>query len=65
MKKSLLAIVLSAVALPLTFAAQAPAGQTAPTDSTAKPKTAKKHTKKSTKKNSTDSTSNPASTPKQ
>jgi len=58
MKKSLLAILMTAVALPLTFAAQAPASQTAPKDSTSTAKTTKKHTKKSAKKSttSTDST---------
>jgi hypothetical protein len=63
MKKSLLAILLTAVAVPLTFAAQAPATQPAPSDSTAKPKTTKKHAKKTTSKKSTSSTD--SATPKQ
>ncbi len=64
MKKSLLAILMTAVALPLTFAAQAPASQTAPTDSTAKTKTAKKHVKKATKK-ATTTPADGSTTPKQ
>ena len=65
MKKSLLAILLTAVAVPLTFAAQAPATTPAPADSTAKPKTAKKHTKKSATKKSTTTPAAGSTTPKQ
>jgi hypothetical protein len=58
MKKTLLALALTAMAMPLTFAAQAPASQP-PADSTAK-KTTKKHVKKSTtKKNSKTDTTAP------
>ena len=61
MKKSLLAILLTAVAVPLTFAAQAPAS----TDNTAKTtKTAKKHVKKATKK-ATTTPADGSTTPKQ
>jgi len=61
MKKTLLAILLTAVAVPLTFAAQAPAS----TDNTAKTtKTTKKHVKKSTAKKSTAAPAATSTTPK-
>jgi hypothetical protein len=63
MKKSLLAIVLGAATLPLTFA-QTPAtgsqsGQTDTTTTTKKTKTTKKHAKKN-KKDNTGSTTTPS-----
>jgi len=70
MKKTLLTIVLAAAAMPLAFAAQAPASTPAPADSaktdTAKSKPAKKKATKATKKtNKKSTTSKPDGTPKQ
>jgi Ni/Co efflux regulator RcnB len=65
MKKSLLAIVISAATLPFTFAAQstAPSGQTTQPDqsksSTTKTKKAKKNKKKSTDQKGSTSTTPP------
>jgi hypothetical protein len=68
MKKSLLALVLGAALLPLTFAAQAPsgssqpaAGSQAPSDSAKNKKKGKKHHRKNNKKSGeTGATSNPS-----
>lgn len=63
MKKSLLAIVFAAAAVPLTFAAQTPApAQSQPNQSTSTTKPAKKAKKHTTKK-TTGATSTPTAAP--